>query len=334
MIFRGIDFHNTDTLLNTEKGYAMQRVPDSVRLKLNEGARDQVSFNCTGVELRFKIKSEEAVLTLRATESSEAMTAYIYYGSFQGGWQHSSKTIGTEDTRISVPRPQDVKLLESLTEECGLPFQPEVVRIILPYGKCYFVDIEGEVEPPAPKDVPEKTYLAYGSSITHGSLALAAPCSYPFQIVRRLGCDYLNLGYAGSAYLEREMAEYIVSRKDWNFASVEMGINMLYGDFDAAQFEKRVKNFVDILSADGRPVFATDIFRFNGGQEFQKKAEVFRGIVKKHAGGRLLYTDGLKLLSDPAFISQDLIHPSQEGIARIAANWSGIMEDYLSAHKC
>lgn len=58
----------------------------------------------------------------------------------------------------------------------------------------------------------EKTYLAYGSSITHGSLALAAPCSYPFQIARRLGCDYLNLGYAGSAYLEREMAEYIVSR--------------------------------------------------------------------------------------------------------------------------
>lgn len=46
MIFRKIDFHNTDTLVKTEKGYTMQRVPDSVRLKLNEGARDQVSFNC------------------------------------------------------------------------------------------------------------------------------------------------------------------------------------------------------------------------------------------------------------------------------------------------
>ena len=334
MIFRKIDFHNTDTLVKTEKGYTMQRVPDSVRLKLNEGARDQVSFNCTGVELRFKVKSEEAVLTLRAEESSEALTAYIYYGSFQGGWQHSSKTVGTEDTRISVPRPQDVKLLESLTEECGLPFQQEVVRVILPYGKCFFVDIEGEVEPPAPQDVPEKTYLAYGSSITHGSLALAAPCSYPFQIARRLGCDYLNLGYAGSAYLEREMAEYIVSRKDWDFASVEMGINMLYGDFDTAQFECRVRDFVDILSADGRPVFATDIFRFNGGREFQKKAEIFRGIVKKYADGRLVFTDGLKLLNDPAFISQDLIHPSQEGIGRIAENWSKIMERYLLSHGC
>ena len=107
MIFQGIDFHNVDSLVRQSQGYAMQRVPDSVRLQLNENARDEVRFNSTGVELRFKIKSEKAVLSLKAEPGSEAMTAFIYYGSFQGGWQNSSKAIGVQETRISIPRPGD-----------------------------------------------------------------------------------------------------------------------------------------------------------------------------------------------------------------------------------
>lgn len=329
MVFQGIDFHNVDSLVKQEQGYAMQRVPDSVRLRLYENARDQVSFNCTGVELRFKIKSEEAVLHLKAESGSEAMTAYIYYGSFQGGWQNSSKTIGTQDTAISVPAPENLGILHQITGDCGLPFNPEVVRVVLPYGRCFFLGVEGEVEPPAPEDLPDRTYLAYGSSITHGSLALAPPCSYPFRIACRLGCDYLNLGYAGSAYLEKEMAEYIVGRKDWDFASVEMGINMLYGEFSVKQFEEKVKRFVEVLSREERPVFATSIFRFNGAGAIQERAAVFREIVKKYADGKLLFTDGTELLDDPACISQDLIHPGIDGIYRIADRWSAVMKKYI-----
>ena len=329
MVFQGIDFHNVDSLVKQEQGYAMQRVPDWIRLQLNESARDQVSFNGTGVELRFKIKSGEAVLHLKAEPGSEAMTAYIYYGSFQGGWQNSSKTIGTQETVLSIPGPEEPGILHRITRDCGLPFNPEVVRVVLPYGRCFFLGVEGEVEPPGPEDLPDRTYLAYGSSITHGSLALAPPCSYPFRIAQKLGCDYLNLGYAGSAFLEREMAEYIVSRKDWDFASVEMGINMLYGDFTVKQFEESVEAFVKVLSREERPVFATSIFRFNGSGAFQERAEVFREIVKNCAEGKLIFTDGTKLLDDPACISQDLIHPGIDGIYRIADRWSAVMKKYI-----
>ncbi|MFR8469838.1 hypothetical protein BLA28_13995 [Eisenbergiella tayi] len=328
MIFQGIDFHNVDSLVRQSQGYAMQRVPDSVRLQLNENARDEVRFNSTGVELRFKIKSEKAVLSLKAEPGSEAMTAFIYYGSFQGGWQNSSKAIGVQETRISIPRPGDPEILQKLTGDCGLPFNPEVIRVVLPYGRCLFLGIEGDVEPPEQGDLPDKTYLAYGSSITHGSLALAAPCTYPFRIAQKLGCDYLNLGYAGSAYLEKEMAEYIVSRKDWDFASVEMGINMLYGNFTADQFEERVRSFVEVFSREERPVFATSIFGFNGSREFQEKAALFRKIVKKYAGEKLIFTDGLELLDNPAWISEDLIHPAVDGILQIADRWSDVMKKY------
>ena len=50
---------------------------------------------------------------------------------------------------------------------------------------------------------------------------------------------------------------------------------------------------------------------------------------RRYAGARLIFTDGLDLLDNPAFIAQDLVHPSLEGIEQIARRWSGIMADRL-----
>ncbi len=89
-------------------------------------------------------------------------------------------------------------------------------------------------------------------------------------------------------------------------------------------FEKQVKEFVEVLAEDARPIFATNIFGFNGiGQD---KAEKYREIVQKHAQDRLIFTDGLELMNNPAYISQDLTHPSLDGIEEIVKNWSGVMK--------
>ena len=62
----------------------------------------------------------------------------------------------------------------------------------------------------------------------------------------------------------------------------------------------------------------------------QEKAAVFRRIVKKYAsGGQMVFTDGLELLNDPAFVSQDLTHPSLEGMRQIADRWYGVMRERL-----
>lgn len=326
MIFEQIDFHNVEEMTPSGKGYTMYRVPSQVREKLNESARDQVSRYSTGIELRFKLIGDAATVILRADESAEAQVAYIYYGSFQGGWQYSSKVILNQETRITIPKPKNLALLKELTQSQRLPYNPEVVRLVLPYGTCYFIGVEGEVELPAEGDVPSTTYLAYGSSITHGSLALAAPYTYPFRIAQKLRSDYINLGFAGTAQLEKAMATYIVSRKDWDFASVELGINMLGEQFSLELFEERVIEFVDVLSADGRPVFATSLFHFNG--EGQEKAAKYREIVRKHAEGKLIFTDGLELLNNPAYLSEDLVHPTLEGVSEIVDRWSKVMEEW------
>lgn len=322
MIFQNIEFHNVEELEKCEKGYRMYRIPSDVRKNLNETARYEVSKFSTGVELRFRLKEDSAAIILSADDNAEVQVAFIYYGSFQGGWQYSSKALNKE-TRITIPKSGNLAVLKEIAKSSGIAFDPEVVRVVLPYGTCYFVGVEGEVEPPLKEQLPKKAYLAYGSSITHGSLALAAPFTYPFRISQILNCDYYNLGFAGTAHLEKAMAEYIISRKDWDFASVEMGINMLGPGFSPEMFEERVKEFTDILASDPRPVFATSIFGFTGRD--QEKAAVFREIVRKHAADKLIFTDGLELLDNPAFISEDLVHPTLEGIAQISERWSKIM---------
>ena len=296
MIFQNIDFHNVEEIRQEEKGYRLYRFPLAVAKKMDEGA-ERISCMSTGIELRFKIKGEAVDIWMQAEAAEEAQVAYIYYGNFQGGWYSSSKVILEEKTKLHFERIKNLEVIKKISDEQKLSFNPEVVRVVLPYGNCLFVGVDGEVEAPNKEDYPEKTYLAYGSSITHGSLALAAPYTYPFQIAQKLSCDYLNLGMAGSARLEEAFAKYIVNRKDWDFLSVEMGINMIKS-FDEAAFEKRAERFLHILEADDRPIFVTSIFGYQG--ELQTRAQHFREIVQKYASEKFVFTDGLQLLDSPA----------------------------------
>lgn len=332
MIHDQIMFHNVEELEETALGLRMWRLPASVRAELNEGLRDNTARYSTGIELRFKMKEDQAVIHLCAEKSEEANVCFIYYGSLQGGWQYSSKIIGTEDTAITVIKPANLDRLKEITEEQELPFSPEVVRIVLPYGNVYYLGHEGEIEPPQKEDLPEKTYLAYGSSITHGSLALGSPHTYAFQIGRRLKYDYVNKGFAGTAHAEVAMAHWIHKNKDWDIASFELGINMLF--MDEETFNARIREFMTVLQKETRPMFFTSIYWVND-KNFQEKTERFRNIVREAFMDLLgdhdnaCFTEGTDLLGEPAFVSQDLVHPSLEGAWAIGERWSEIMKKAL-----
>ena len=326
MIYKGIDFHGVAEMESTDQGMLMWRVPASVREHCNNSMRNTTSAYGTGTELRFKLKSDSAEIRLRADSDTAARAVHLFYGSIQAGWQTSAYTLSTKETVIHIERPANMDRLMELSREHHMPFSPEVFRLVLPACTCWFLGAEGDFEPPAPADLPAKTCLFYGSSITHGSIAMAMPQTYPFRMAQSFGCDYFNMGFAGSAHLEKEVAEYIVGRKDWDFATVEMGINML-GSYTCEQFEERVKVFTDLLKADGRPVFATSIFHSNGVD--QQKAQAFREIVRRHCGDELHFLDGLDILSDPTHITQDLTHPSTEGVTDIITNWGAHIRRYL-----
>ncbi len=335
VVFDKILFSNVEKLEATDNGYIMWRIPADVCGKMNDGIKMSTGRFCTGVELRFKMLDDKIKLYLQAEEALEAQVAYIFYGSIQGGWQNSSRVIGSKKTEIMIERPDNMETLRRISREQNFAYDPEVVRIVLPYGNIYYHGIEGNIAAPDETELPQKTYLAYGSSITHGSLSLAAPYSYGFRVAQKLNCDFCNMGFAGSAQLEEEMARYLISRKDWNFASFEMGINML--DFSTENFSERVENFMQVLANDDRTMVITDIFGHTMEGTHRETANKYREIVKKsfqkilYNKENIHYIDGLKLLNNDAFLSQDLVHPSLEGIQEIAANLYDVIKKYVSA---
>lgn len=57
----------------------------------------------------------------------------------------------------------------------------------------------------------EKPIVYYGSSITMGGCASRAGSCYQNIVSRQFDCDYINLGFSGSALAEDEMTDYIKS---------------------------------------------------------------------------------------------------------------------------
>ena len=319
MFFHNIEFHNTDHLEKTENGYAMVRIPNDVRLSLNQTAKERAAYFGTGIELRFIMKSDTVKLVLRAETAAEAQVAYVAYGSIPGGWQDSSRIIGTENTVIEIKRHANQQILDRIHADNNLPFSANVVRVILPYCKVYFVDADGITEPPRDAQLPTKTYLAYGSSITHGSMGLTPLMSYPYCIAEELKTDYINLGFPGSAYLEPEIAKYILSRKDWDFATMEIGINLL-GRMEVQEFSNRARMFLDILSEEKRPVLCTDIVTTGADITDSERIESFRRCIRDLTVGRFPYKCGREIMTETSGISGDLIHPNKRGMQQICEN--------------
>ena len=65
---------------------------------------------------------------------------------------------------------------------------------------------------PVPYRVEKPVYF-YGASITQGGCASRPANNYPNFLSRWLSCDFVNLGFSGSAAGEPEMAEYLATRE-------------------------------------------------------------------------------------------------------------------------
>lgn len=76
-------------------------------------------------------------------------------------------------------------------------------------NKMYVGIKEGSVLKAAPDYRIEKPIVYYGSSITQGGCASRPGNAYQNIISRELDCDFVNLGFSGSACAEDEMANYI-----------------------------------------------------------------------------------------------------------------------------
>ena len=318
VVYKGMVVHNVADLVPTEDGrLVFRRAGTSVHGALgNQGRR--MNESSTGVEFRFVIKGDSVKLRLGGPSARSVSQMRIHYGDIDGDWPNDVRTVIGTDDEIVIPR-------KNAARRPGDRFDPSVVRLVLPHGNIGIRDVIGDIEPPGKSLLPEKTYLAYGSSITHGSNAYVMEECYASLVGKALDADVRNLGFSGSARMEPEMADFIAAQK-FDFATLEMGVNVV-DDMPEEEYERRVRYFVRRV-AESHPrvrILAIDIFGWTTGRTSDAKAERYRAILRRVVAEigcpNVTYVNGLDILPDNTEISLgNGVHPTPAGHRLIAEN--------------
>lgn len=326
MIFQNADFHNVAELVENKErgGYRILRIPQALVDKLNKNAQGSAYFTC-GCELRFNLHSEEAVLYLRRDPCNPDIMPYgiaeVWQGNHQGRFQLSPQPVGQDKTAIRIRKQNnsDLKLLYPAKRDL---FDPELYRVFLPYDWGHAIyGIDGEISLPTKEQVPEKTLLCYGSSITHGGGVSAPSASYAHLLSTKLGMDLRNVGMAGAAHMDPAMADYIC-QEAWDMATLELGINVLH--WELSEFEQKTRSFITKIAKThpDRPVYCISLFTscadYNKTEQVREMRNIIRQIVEELHLPKLHYIDGSKCLTSLNGLSSDALHPSNTGMAEIA----------------
>jgi hypothetical protein len=259
----------------------------------------------------------------------------VFQGDFQGSFEISPPVITTDHTDITITR-QNWSNAALLSENCGWTFHPELTRVLLPYDwGCAIQSITGNICPPKPQDMPSKTLLTYGSSITHGGNSATPSGTYAMQLARMLHMDLVNMGFAGSAYMDAPLAEYLADKPGWDAALIELGVNVVEL-WTVEQFQKAAFAFLHTIASKnpGRTIFCTDIFQNHLDFKLDSQTAAFRDCLKSVTRElnlpNLRYVDGYSLLTDVHGLSSDGLHPGNQGHQQIAENLYQIMASSLA----
>ncbi len=326
MIYENVELHNVAEVHEVagKEGVRLQRVPESVRIHLNEGAQNRM-LSPACAEIRFV-----SGLPARVVLSSEGKTKVVV---FHGVFQVSDMLIisGEKQMVQIMRRPR----LEQLDPDFyrDMAFQPNVVRLMLAGDPVRFHGVEGDgVRPPKAEELPKLRYLAYGTSITHGGVATGPHLCYAAQTARRLGADLINLGVGGAAFCEKKLADYIADRDDWHIATLALSVNMVRG-FSLEEFYERVSYMVNaVAGADTKRAVACitlyphfrDFGIPSADEDDVGKAEAFRERLRKavrdcpHPNVHLI--EGPDILTDVTGLTPDLIHPADNGMINMGEN--------------
>ena len=245
---------------------------------------------------------------------------------FCGDYLHSVHQIPAgKITTLHIEIPPSLFQSEPWVREGGR-FDCHVWRILFHKQSCGIfcgLDTFGhDVRPPEPQEVPQKKWLAYGSSITFGGDVHLASNAYVLQAARRLKADVYNKAVAGSCFCDSAMIDYLASLHGWDVVTLELGINML-NRFTVEEFETRCRALSQALlkANPGKPVVLITAYPahalFNGQESSRRKYLDFEAVLKKirqeDTSGCLHLIEGKEILKDVQGLTADMTHPSDDG---------------------
>ena len=332
MIERELELHNVCEAVPACGGRILERLPGDVREKL-ENFRTYKAEYCAGCEIRFVSEAYATQVTLTCLYNGGIITVYC------GEVTYLTRRIREGETvTLHLERPELFETMVIQARENR--FAPAVWRIHLPAAKIVLQDVNAfgrKLRPPRPEEKPLQTFLAYGSSITQGEQAVNNALAYVHQTARMLCTDIINLGFSGACFCEPVLAEYIASRDDWDFALLELGVNMRLR-FMPEAFRRRAEYFIDRIcgSHPDKKVFAVTIYPNAATwqkNQYWEHERAFNEILREICGTKhhqnLMLIEGCEIMTSSSYLNQDLIHPSDYGHTEMGRNLAQLLRQYI-----
>ena len=313
-------------------GDRLCRVPTSVGANLNVDARERLRHP-VGCEVRFVPERDDAVVSVTLS-SAEPTVFRPFWGDFQ---PPEPVELGPTPTTFEFAVPERLPLLDDATMRAGA-FAPRVCRLRFEAGTPVAIhDVAGDCRPPTGNEVPDRRYLAYGTSITEGAAASATHLTYVARVARLLGLDALNVGCSGSAFCEPAMADYLAGRDDWDVATLALSVNMANRGFTLSQFRERAGELVNAIARThpNRPVacvtlfpYHADVVRSDDSERAAAFRRVLRAVVAESPYDNLHAVAGEELM-EPTGLSADILHPGDAGMEAIGRGIARQLDELL-----
>lgn len=341
MIHQDIEFHNTVEMTKREHipGLQLQRIPLDIHHHLSERGRWNAQM-MTGNEIRFVTDAQNIRLFVATLQGDAPMHVY------QGEFLHSTHYITPGKTHCLHVNPHPrLKMVKPEILQ-GRRFSPNVWRFTSSGLFLLFQELETyghDVRPPDESEIPNVRWLAYGSSISAGCGATSHHLSYVQQAAWRLGVDALNLSQGGACMCEPELADFFATRNDWDFATLEIGGNML-DVFTTEEFVERATYLLTtILNKNpGKPVVVVtpypSMHHYSTTESvFTKRMKEYTAFLRDYVGSNknpdLHLVEGFDILTDFCGHNIDLIHPFDTGMIQMGENLSSSLRAIPTINK-
>jgi hypothetical protein len=327
MIYGNVELFNTEQIIGREgvPGKVLNRFSSHAIAGLDRGEdrRGPVTQAYGNeIEIRFVSQSDTVKVCIGAWDNDG------YVSVSNGDYDNCTIYLPQGEMKtIILERHPRLKLVEAPGPE---RFSRDVWRIT--YLKRFtpvFSYAEGDgIRPPEPYEIPSKTMLAYGSSITFGAGTGPMSAQTHMQLLaRKLGIQVMNKSMPGSCFCELSYGDYL-SGISADYYYYELGGNMRLRH-SPEEFKKRATHIVAETRRKNpkAPIILLTVYPLlkcipdeNNEKASRVIEEYDRTLMKLSGNDNIHLVDSTGILNDTRLLSFDGLHPSGYGNIVMADN--------------
>lgn len=295
-----------------------RRMPEEVARNVNEGVYG-LHTNTSGGRIRFRTDSE--YVAIRAVMPDKVVFSHMPITGVSGFDMYT----GEDYIRTFIP-PVDLQggfeEVHHFADRC----EREIMIHFPLYNKVkdLYIGVKrgSSFKEHTPYTNPNKI-VYYGSSITQGACVSRPGLAYTSQVSLKVQCDFVNLGFSGSAKGEPVIAEYIAGLNPDIFV-MDYDHNAPTLEFLENTHEKFFNTFRKIQKSTPVVILSAPNVGFGGENWIKRRDTVYRTYKKAINSGdsNVFFIDGKQLWGDDDWreCSVDRTHPNDIGHYRMAQN--------------